>query len=146
MAIEGITIPLVNSAKYFYFPIGGTKCQQYPINTALTCSDENINLNSCTRLTRDDYCYWDRANLKCNFVEDYSKITSCSSLINEKACYDLPDLACNFLYATDSCETVDFTDISCTHYDGIGTVSAKACAMITRDGNSCNYNPETHLC
>lgn len=48
--------------------------------------------------------------------------------------------------STSKCKIATDGEISCDGYDNLGTVSRKACAIITKDGTSCKYNSDTHLC
>ena len=56
------------------------------------------------------------------------------------------DYPCLFLNSTDKCKVATDGEIDCTEYDDLGTVSSKACSIITKDGTSCRYDSNTHLC
>lgn len=59
MAIEAVKSSK-NDAMYFSFDETNKRCKSFNESTFITCSATNINLNACTKLTKDDYCIWDR--------------------------------------------------------------------------------------
>lgn len=132
--IEAV-ITSVNLNKYFSYDDVNNRCKVYDASNLITCSETNINMNACTGLTKDDYCFWRRETFTCDFLDNLTNIKTCSQfLVNQKACNDLVGIACKYMISSDKCTASADYEVDCTYFDANFTVSQQTCAQITKDG------------
>ncbi|CAD8063402.1 unnamed protein product [Paramecium sonneborni] len=144
LAIEASTT-VYNIDKYFEYDPINHRCisQQYQISPPFyaSCEDVQGNSNICLRFTSNNYCKWDKQQLKCVTIplDEFLDMTTCYQNQNIKACSENPHEACFFSFDLDKCISA-VTYVPCSYFDSQGLVSQKVCAQIDLPQQQCEWS------